>query len=560
MLTVPPEDKAANRHETRAAAGSVKRSDLWGPLTLEMPHWAPHSGEQRKRCNDMTGNSVVDSENPSSGYVRRGGAGAVVALVIGTLLALLGVGGIISGVASAVVASQQGSGGYFTSPVRGFATNSYALESLPAQLGVDKLPFDLGSIRLDASSTAPGGQVFIGIGPKTEVDSYLNGVHATEVVGIQTSPFRVSYRDAPGSAVPAPPAEQSFWAVSASGPGTQQITMDLRSGDWVVVVMNSDASSGVTVNMQAGYHSELFAALTPALLIGGAILLIIGAGLIVIGAMGLGRGLSSSGAGKPGRQARESDNSGRMSSDEPLEMRKDDGVAPAGIGTGTRYPSSLSGLLDPQLSRGLWLVKWLLAIPHFVVLFFLWFAVSITTIIAGVAILFTGRYPHSLFNFSVGVLRWNWRVTFYAYSALATDKYPPFTLASADYPADFQVDYPQQLSHGLVLVKWWLLALPHLLIVAIFSGAAWSMANLSEDTWSSDYSRAVGFSLLGILVLIAAVMLLFTGRYQRALFDLIMGINRWIYRVATYVLLLRDEYPPFRLDQGPDEPVESDHQ
>ncbi len=202
--------------------------------------------------------------------------------------------------------------------------------------------------------------------------------------------------------------------------------------------------------------------------------------------------------------------------------------------------------------------------PHFIILFFLWFAVFITTIISGFAILFTGRYPRPLFDFAVGVLRWSWRVSFYAYSALATDKYPPFTLAATDYPADFEVDYPEKLSHGLVLVKWWLLAIPHLLIVSIFTGSVWASSNgndtapSGDGSWPSDYGNAAGFSLLGILVLIAALMLLFTGRYQRPLFDLVMGINRWIYRVLTYTLLLRDEYPPFRLDQGPDDPARAD--
>jgi hypothetical protein len=200
----------------------------------------------------------------------------------------------------------------------------------------------------------------------------------------------------------------------------------------------------------------------------------------------------------------------------------------------------------------MWLVKWFLAIPHYIVLVFLWFAFLVTTIVAGFAILFTGRYPRPLFDFNVGVLRWNWRVAFYAYAAAGTDRYPPFTLARTDYPADFEVDYPEKLSRGLVLVKWWLLSLPHLLIVAALSGATWTWETEADDL-GTTYERATGPSLLGLLVLVAVVALLFTGRYQRPLFDFILGINRWIYRVLAYTALMRDEYPPFRLDQGPAE-------
>jgi hypothetical protein len=200
----------------------------------------------------------------------------------------------------------------------------------------------------------------------------------------------------------------------------------------------------------------------------------------------------------------------------------------------------------------MWLVKWFLAIPHFIVLFFLWFAFAVTTIVAGFAILFTAHYPRALFDFNVGVLRWNWRVAFYAYAAVGTDLYPPFTLARTNYPADFDVDYPQRLSRGLVLIKWWLLAIPHLLIVTVLAGATWTWRADAGD-FGGAYERGRGLSLLGLLVLIAAVALLFTGRYLRPLFDLILGVNRWIYRVAAYTALMRDEYPPFRLDQGPRE-------
>ena len=118
------------------------------------------------------------------------------------------------------------------------------------------------------------------------------------------------------------------------------------------------------------------------------------------------------------------------------------------------YPVSVEGELDPALGLWLWLVKWLLAIPHFIVLIFVWIALLILTVIAFFAILFTGKYPRGIFDFNVGVLRWTWRVGYYSYGALATDKYPPFSLARSDYPASLEVEYPEQLSRGLVLIKW----------------------------------------------------------------------------------------------------------
>ena len=135
------------------------------------------------------------------------------------------------------------------------------------------------------------------------------------------------------------------------------------------------------------------------------------------------------------------------------------------------YPLHFKGELTVPPGNGLWLIKWLLAIPHFFILCFLWVGFVVAWVIALFAIVFTGKYPRGLFDFNVGVLRWSWRVGFYSYQALATDKYPPFTLESVDdYPADLKVEYPERLSQGLVLVKWWLLAIPHLIIVGLFHG------------------------------------------------------------------------------------------
>ena len=215
------------------------------------------------------------------------------------------------------------------------------------------------------------------------------------------------------------------------------------------------------------------------------------------------------------------------------------------------YPVRVDAALDDHLSRWLWLLKWILAIPHFFVLIFLWLAFVVMSFFAFVAIVFTGRYPRSIFDFNVGVLRWTWRVTYYACGGLGTDQYPPFSLEDKpDYPAHLEIAYPEHLSRGLVLVKWWLLAIPHYLVVAFFVGAGWYAANGGDNS-----PQMWGGGLIGLLVLVAAVMLLFTGRYPGGIFDLVLGLNRWVLRVAAYAALMTDDYPPFRLDLGGTDPA-----
>ncbi len=222
------------------------------------------------------------------------------------------------------------------------------------------------------------------------------------------------------------------------------------------------------------------------------------------------------------------------------------------LAPGAPYPVRVDATPPGHLSRWLWLVKWFLAIPHLVVLAFLWIAFGVLSVVAFVSILFTGRYPRGIFDFNVGVLRWHWRVAYYSYAAFGTDRYPPFTLAEVpDYPAHLHVAYPERLSRGLVLVKWWLLAIPHYLVVALFVGSGtWFGWRLGEH---GGANTSYG-GLIALLALIGVVVLAFTGRYPRSIFDFVLGMDRWVLRVAAYAALMTDRYPPFRLDMGGPEP------
>ncbi len=463
--------------------------------------------------------------------------GRIVALVIGSILVLPAVALLFGGGALAIAyAVARDDDGYFSAGIDRIASPTpavtaeditFATEPGSPDWLLDWLDLD---VQVRATPIESDRALFLGIAREADLDGYLAGVAHDEIVDIDgRTPV---FRSRSGGDVVAPPTDQTFWAASASGVGTQELEWEATSGNWAAALMNADGSPLVAADVDVGVKAGFVLPLALIMMGIGVVLTAAAVTLIVVGASGMRR------------------------PEEPLPPPTAPGGPAAAVtgpvGAEAGSPVSLTAELDPDLSRWQWLVKWFLAIPHFIVLLFLFLAFFVLTVVAGFAILFTGRYPRGIFDFNVGVLRWGWRVSYYATSGgLGTDRYPPFSLGAEDGDlATLDVEYPERLSRGLVLVKWWLLAIPHYLVLAVLIGS-WGWAVAEGETEPALYA---GGGLLGLLVLIAAVILLFTDRYPRSLFDLVIGLNRWVYRVVAYVALMTDEYPPFRLDQGGAEP------
>jgi hypothetical protein len=183
------------------------------------------------------------------------------------------------------------------------------------------------------------------------------------------------------------------------------------------------------------------------------------------------------------------------------------------------YPVRVDVEYADRLSRLLIFVKWLLAFPHYIALFFLAIGAYVVLIISWFATIITGSYPVGMFNYMVGVLRWGVRVS--AYVLLMTDRYPPFSLEDdPSYPVRVEIDYPERIARWRPLLNW-LLVIPVALVAAVIGIIAY------------------------ICVFIAWFAILITGRMPQGMFDPILYWFRWSTRTAAFEYWMTEQYPPF---------------
>lgn len=174
-----------------------------------------------------------------------------------------------------------------------------------------------------------------------------------------------------------------------------------------------------------------------------------------------------------------------------------------------------------RVSRLTTFFRLFMAIPQFIVIYLLLFAMALITVLAWFAILFTGKYPKSFFEFTSGVMRWQANV--WAYVALLRDEYPPFSLEPGEYPVTLDIPLAERQSRFRLFIR--IFAIWPNQIVLQFVMYGWFFTTFLS-WW----------------------LILFTGRYPRGLFRFAVGVLRWQQRQYAYLYLLRDEYPPYSVN------------
>jgi hypothetical protein len=192
---------------------------------------------------------------------------------------------------------------------------------------------------------------------------------------------------------------------------------------------------------------------------------------------------------------------------------------------GDSYPIRTELDAPYEVARWRPFFAWVVAIPHFLILGVIGSVVGVLTFVGWFAILFTGRMPDGIVNFTAMYLRYQWRTV--SYSMGFTEKYPPFEFEmtpgdDGHHTARFDLDSPDTLSRGLIWIKW-LLIIPHVFVLCFVFIAAW-------------FAYVIGMFAV-----------LFTGKWPDGMRDFIVGSMRWSNRVNGYAYLVTDDYPPFSL-------------
>jgi len=211
-------------------------------------------------------------------------AGRVILIVLGSIGVLFGLALLAAGGFVLWADRTQRDDGYVTTPTERFATPTYALTRTRLDVGTDAPGWLLndswfGKVRIRGDSSG-AKMLFIGIGPEAAVAKYLGSVAHASVEDVDFDPFRVKYRPIAGGEPQGPPTEQSFWAASASGVGTQTVTWKVREGDWSVVVMNADGSRGIAADIDLGAKLSFLLWVAIGSLVGG--LLVVGGSTALI--------------------------------------------------------------------------------------------------------------------------------------------------------------------------------------------------------------------------------------------------------------------------------------
>jgi hypothetical protein len=186
-------------------------------------------------------------------------AGRVVALVAGIIIALVALA-LLAGAGTLLWAhtTQRDDDGFYQTRSEPFRSLSYAIRTDDLDIGTEGPDWlfeegRLATIRLRGRSDRPGKQLFLGIGPKSDVESYLSDVDHDVLVDFGVDPFTVEYRHEAGTREPGPPSSQTFWSAS----GSNGISWEVQDGNWVAVAMNADGSRGIAADISVGAKSDL---------------------------------------------------------------------------------------------------------------------------------------------------------------------------------------------------------------------------------------------------------------------------------------------------------------